>query len=58
MLIDLTDREMALCIAALEHAAEGLREGKKSADKLGIPATNFISRADEMIVLKKKLENA
>lgn len=52
----LTEREIILCMAALECCAQDLREGAAASKRLGRPVTPTMEKqADEMEALRKKI---
>lgn len=55
----LSDDEAVLCIAALEHAAKGLRDGAAAAQRIwmAVDAADFLKVADQMTALKERLTN-
>lgn len=54
--MDLTDGELALCIAALEYAAGELREGNAASKRLNMPIPPMVMEmAKEMDTLRSKL---
>ena len=60
MKIDMTGYDLALCMAALESAANDLREGILASERLGLVRQDFMleKTAAEMDGLRKRLLNA
>lgn len=57
MKIDLAGHDLALCVAALESAANDLREGVLASERLGLVRQDFMleKTASEMDSLRERL---
>lgn len=55
--INLTERELAVCSAALQGASYVLKDGEAAAQRLGTPI-NFATIVDEMRALQAKIDAA
>jgi len=56
---DLSTEELAMCIAALEHSANDIRDGSEASKRLGLGEyASLVGLAEKMDALRSKLLSA